>query len=102
MNCDAMGAVGQVLGSVAVFVTLVYRSILTQHARAETRRSIRAGRWAAVREMAMYRSGNERLGHIYSKAHQALDGQVLTPFIMQLMERAALTREEAGAVVWDQ
>ena len=32
MNWDEVGAIGQVLGSVAVFITLVYLSIQTRHA----------------------------------------------------------------------
>jgi hypothetical protein len=39
MNREAVGAIGQVLGSLAVFVTLAYLAIQTKHAKEEARRS---------------------------------------------------------------
>ena len=37
MNWDEVGAIGQMLGSLAVFITLVYLSVQTRHARSESR-----------------------------------------------------------------
>src|SRR5580765_3506821 len=48
MNWDAIGAIGQVLGSIAVLITLVYLSIQTRHARSESRRALSQGRAEAV------------------------------------------------------
>ena len=39
MNWDAIAAIGQVLGSIAVFITIVYLSIQTRHARHEAQRA---------------------------------------------------------------
>lgn len=51
MNWDAIGALGEVLGSIAVFVTLGYLAVQLRHARSETRRSISQGRMEANREI---------------------------------------------------
>jgi len=48
MNWDAIGAIGQMLGSIAVLVTLIYLGVQLRHVRAETRRSMNQGRAAAV------------------------------------------------------
>jgi hypothetical protein len=40
MNWDAIGAIGQLLGSVAVFVTLSYLAIEVRHARSEAKRTL--------------------------------------------------------------
>jgi len=44
MEWDAVGAIGEVLGSVAVLVTLGYLAVQVKHARAETRRALSQGR----------------------------------------------------------
>ena len=40
MNWDAIGALGEVLGSIAVFLTLGYLAIQVRHARDQVRHSI--------------------------------------------------------------
>lgn len=50
MNWDAFGAVGEWLGSIAVFVTLGYLAIQIRHARAEASRALSQGRMGANRE----------------------------------------------------
>ena len=40
MNWDAIGAIGQVIGSVAVLVTLVYLAIQVRHAQEQSKRAI--------------------------------------------------------------
>ena len=49
MNWEAIAAIGQVLGSIAVFVTLVYLSIQTRHAKDATQRAISQARGEAYR-----------------------------------------------------
>jgi len=39
MNWEEVGAIGQVLGSIAVFITLGYLAVQLRHARAEMQRS---------------------------------------------------------------
>jgi len=51
MNWDAIGAIGQVLGSVAVFVTLGYLAVQVRHARSEARRALSQSRGDAFRAM---------------------------------------------------
>jgi len=41
MNWDAIAAIGRMLGSVAVLLTLAYLAVQVKHARGELRRSIR-------------------------------------------------------------
>ena len=43
MNWDAIGALGQMLGSIAVFVTLGYLAGQVRYARTETRRALSQG-----------------------------------------------------------
>jgi hypothetical protein len=49
MNWDAIGAIGQVLGSVAVFITLGYLAVQVRHQRQENRRALSQGRAEAAR-----------------------------------------------------
>jgi hypothetical protein len=44
MNWEAIGAVGELLGSLAVFVTLGYLAVQVRHARAEASRALSQGR----------------------------------------------------------
>lgn len=44
MNWDEVGAIGQVLGSIAVFITLGYLAMQTNHARREVQRAISQSR----------------------------------------------------------
>ena len=51
MNWEAIGAVGESLGSIAVFVTLGYLAIQIRHARAEASRALSQGRMEANRAL---------------------------------------------------
>jgi len=51
MNWDAIAAIGQMLGSVAVLVTLAYVAAQVHQARRETRRGLSQGRAEAVRHL---------------------------------------------------
>ena len=53
MNWDAIGAVGELLGSLAVFVTLGYLAIQVRHARAEASRALSQGRMEANRALLL-------------------------------------------------
>jgi hypothetical protein len=51
MNWDAIGAVGELLGSATVLVTLVYLARQVRYARNEGRRAISQGRIEALRDL---------------------------------------------------
>jgi len=86
MNWEEVGAIGQMLGSLAVFITLGYLAVQLRHARAEVRRSISQGRAAAVRELAIHRSDNVHLNLASAKAYLALGGLRDRPLIQRLFD----------------
>ena len=100
MNWEEVGAIGQVLGSVAVFITLVYLAIQTRHARSESQRAVSQGRGEAGRDLYAQLS-DERINRLHVKADAALGGQP-APFVSALMEKAGFTREEATLMLWIQ
>ena len=101
MNWDAIAAVGQMLGSVAVFVTLGYLAVQVRHARDEVRRSISTARSVAIRELHLTRATSETLNTAYKNANAAVGGSP-GPFVSQLMASGAVTYEQAEAVNRDQ
>jgi len=101
MNWEEIGAIGQVLGSIAVFVTLVYLSVQVNHARQETRRLINQGRLEGVREMLVTRLSDKTLSDLNSKAHAALGGEP-NEFMRELMNRTSLTVEESWRLFIEQ
>ena len=74
MNWDAIGAIGQMLGSVAVFVTLGYLAVQIKHARGEVRRSINQSRSETIRQFNMAYASDERLSSLNRKTHTLLGG----------------------------
>jgi hypothetical protein len=96
MNWDAIGAIGQLLGSVAVFVTLGYLAVQVRHARQETRRALSQGRGEGFRDMMTYEI-DPRLSGIAVKAAAALGGLTFPPAVM---ERSGLDREEMRLMFW--
>jgi len=97
MNWEAIAAIGQVLGSLAVFITLVYLSVQVRHARGEVRRSVTQSRAEGARELAMNHANNQRLTSTFLKANARLGGPV-NPFVTTLMEQSGLTAEEANGL----
>ena len=98
MNWEAIGAIGQVFGSIAVFITLVYLSVQTNHSRRESQRAMALARNQTERDLfargndtavrAALRKANRGLAfHTYSNA-----------FIDRLIREAKLTEEEAFMV----
>jgi hypothetical protein len=94
MNWDEVGAIGQVLGSIAVFVTLVYLSIQTNHARREAQRALLQSRSEAIRELQLHAAANPDLIAKFVKVHTALGG-VPHPFMSEVMERTGVSLEDA-------
>jgi len=97
MNWEEVGAIGQVLGSIAVIITLAYLAVQVSHARREMQRSLVEGRGEVLRELYLTRATDPRLNGLIIKASSAL-GVTPSPFALELMERAGLTHEEAAAV----
>jgi hypothetical protein len=92
MNWDAIAAVGQVLGSIAVFITLGYLAVQVGHARAESRRALSQARAEALRDLQIW-SCDERINAVVTKA-QAAFGAELGPMQAALVQEG-FTREEA-------
>lgn len=93
MNWDAVGAVGELLGSLAVFVTLGYLAIQVRHARAETSRALSQGRMEANRALLLLDLDEQNLA-VRLKAEAAFEDPP-PPVVAFLMEQGKLTQEEA-------
>ena len=101
MNWEAIGAIGESLGAVAVFITLGYLTLQVRFARKEIARSISHARAEALRTVSLSRATDERLNGLVVRAGVAV-GEPARPFVAALMERAGMTLEEASTVWWDQ
>jgi hypothetical protein len=98
MNWDEVGAIGQVLGSLAVFVTLGYLAIQVKHSRQDARRALSQGRGEANRDVLALQC-DERINRIFERANIAL-GSPPFPFVSALIEQVGLTTEEATLLSW--
>jgi len=101
VNWDAVGAIGQMLGSVAVFITLAYLSIQVRHARDEVQRSVSHDRKDALRQLMISRANNKWLTEVLVKANDGLGIKPTGKFQITLMEQAGLNRAEAVALGQD-
>ena len=97
MNWDAIGAIGQMLGSIAVFVTLGYLAVQVKHARQEAQRALSQGRGEAHRDLL----AQMRILAIQAKADAAL-GALPNAVAATFVEQAGLTLEEANTMVLTQ
>ena len=95
---EAIGAVGQMLGSIAVFVTLGYLSIQVRHARVDMRRSISLTRAEGLRQLFLTQATDERLNRIRAQGNKAYGWQ-MHPKAVELMQKAGLTEEEVQAFI---
>jgi hypothetical protein len=96
VNWDAIGAVGELLGSIAVLVTLVYLAIQVRHARAEASRALSQGRMEANRALLVMDLEPRNLA-VRLQAEAAF--QVPPPAIVsRLVEEGGLTVEDAWRV----
>ena len=101
MNWDAIGAIGEMIGALAVIVTLAYLAVQVSHAQRELKRSVVVGRYEGVRELLVGRANNALWCSAYEKASAALGGRQI-PFISTVVERCGLTRDEAFVLFFDQ
>jgi hypothetical protein len=101
MNWDAVGALGEVLGSIAVFLTLGYLAVQVRHARDQVRHSISQNSTGGNRDLFLARAMDDELLTLNVRVNRALGGTP-TEFETTLMERVGLTAEEASALHWEQ
>jgi hypothetical protein len=94
MNWEEVGAIGQVLGSIAVFVTLGYLAAQVRHTRQETRRALSQGRSEGHRDL-LAQAREERVLSVQLKADATL-GAPPNPVTTALVDQAGLTLEEAN------
>jgi hypothetical protein len=97
MNWDAVGAVSEGVGSLAVFITLGYLAIQVGHARQEARRALSQGRLEALRDLFQFGS-EERIARITTQADTALNAAA-TPIEAALMSGAGMTWQDAQTYV---
>ena len=71
MNWDAIGAVGEILGALAVFVTLVYLAIQIRHAREQARVSVQQLRNSTFRDIFLAVAQNPQITAVLTKAESA-------------------------------
>ena len=90
MNWEAISAVGQILGAIAVFVTLAYLAVQVSHARQETRRAISQSRTETLRQLLMTDATDARLTGIWTKAAVNVGAEIFGATLL-LMQRARLT-----------
>jgi hypothetical protein len=67
MNWEEIGAIGQVLGSVAVFITLGYLAVQLRHSRTALLGSITLTRASMLRDQFMAAATDEGLVHLIVK-----------------------------------
>jgi hypothetical protein len=97
MNWEALGAIGETFGALAVFVTLGYLAVQVKHARQEAKRTLSQNRMDNLREINAL-SSDEHVNRLLVKANEAL-GAARPAFVAALTERAGLTVEEATIVL---
>ncbi len=99
MNWEAIGAIAELLGSLAVFLTLIYLAVQVRHAREDVRRSVRQNRAEVSRERLIIRATDQRLNELIVKAQDAFGDDVRSnPFIAALIEKAQFSPSDACAV----
>ena len=96
MNWEAIGAIGEMLGSTAVLITLVYLAIQVRQARSEGRRALSHGRMEANREVVKLDLDEQHLS-ARIKAEAAFEVP-RPPIVALLMEKADLAEDEAWRV----
>ena len=88
MNWDAIGAIGQAVGALALVLVLTQ----VRHARQEMRRSVSQARADVGRQLFVLRADNPQLCSLLVRTDATLSGQ---PFATELAAKAKITLEEA-------
>ena len=101
MNWDAVGAIGQVLGSIAVFVTIGFLTAQMRDTATERRRALVKSRTEGYNQTNLVTATNERLVEIHQKANVKLardKGQRPSELWMSFVNDTGLSWEEAVMV----
>jgi hypothetical protein len=96
MNWEALGAIGETFGALAVFITLGYLAVQVRHARSDSGRALSQGRAQAVRELTTMQRDPQTLALYFQGA--AAFGAEPFPVIAELTKRTGMTVEAAGNV----
>jgi hypothetical protein len=94
MNWEAIGAIGEWFGAVAVLATLVYLAVQVRHARNGLQQSVLQNRDQAVRHLMLEAISSPTLSSAFAKGSAIFGGP---PAHKALQEAADLTLEEAQA-----
>jgi len=93
MNWEALGAIGETLGAVAVLVTLAYLAVQVRHARDEVRRSTSRARSEARRDALAMVSDARTLSLLVTAS--LAEGWKPGPFNEYAMTHWGMTQEQA-------
>ena len=96
MNWDAIGAIGEILGASAVFVTLVYLAVQVRHAKEQARLSVQQVRNSTFREIFLSVAQNPQITAVLAKAENTWTHDIETE--KELFEKAEFTAEDQ--IVW--
>ena len=96
MNWEAVGAVAESLGVLAVFVTLAYLAIQVKYAKDQVRLSIQQVRNSSLRDLSLTVAQNPGLASLVSKAEGACTPDIESE--KQLFEAAGFNAQEE--VIW--
>ena len=94
MDWEAVGAIGEILGAIAVVLTLGYLAVQVRHAKNATADQNRLERSRGVREMALTMISNPQAGHDQIKNFG------LAKYYEDLGESEGLSSERALSVDW--
>jgi hypothetical protein len=102
VNWDAIGAIGQMLGSVAVFVTLAYLSVQVRQAKQEVQRATALDRAATGRELSLARATSDSLCALRIKSRIAFGQEKSSiPFVARAID-GRLIEDEAYALYFEE
>lgn len=89
-----IGAIGELIGSIAVLITLIYLAVQVQFAKQNLKRSVSQERMATSIALQRSRVTNEELRRAYLKTGEPA-------FYQEYVEEFDLTTDEADMLVWD-
>ena len=94
MNWEAIGAIGEITGAIAVVITLVYLASQIRHAKNTAADSNRLERSRGVREMFMASAMDKNLRNTLTK------GFISSDYYEEVALKLNLTPEEAATFDW--
>ena len=101
MNWDEVGAIGQMLGSVAVLISIAYLALQVRHAQRAMGRSLQQSRTELTVQLMLNRASDETFRRTTLKLNSAL-GATRPPFVEAAMKASGFTEEEAFGLMFEQ